>query len=76
MAAIHIRNVSEPTLRALRERAHRHGRSMQQELLEIIEAAASEPVAGEAPEPIELATAHTSGTSTWRREEIYDEDGR
>ncbi|WP_162958237.1 FitA-like ribbon-helix-helix domain-containing protein [Nocardia yunnanensis] len=76
MAAIHIRNVSDTTLRALRERAHRHGRSMQQELLDIIEAAAAEPVVAEKPEPIELATVRTAGTSSWSREDIYDDDGR
>ncbi|MRH89103.1 Arc family DNA-binding protein [Nocardia sp. SYP-A9097] len=76
MAAIHIRNVPEKTLRALRERAHRHGRSMQQELLEIIETATTEPTDSPAPEPIQLTTAHTSGKSTWRREDLYDDSGR
>ncbi|TNC26403.1 FitA-like ribbon-helix-helix domain-containing protein [Amycolatopsis alkalitolerans] len=49
MAAIHIRHVPEATLSALRERAARHGRSMQQELLDILELAAAEPVPVQAP---------------------------
>ncbi len=38
--------------------------------------AAPEPVSGRAPEPVGLTTAHTSGTGTWHREEIYDENVR
>lgn len=65
MPAIHVRNVPEATLAALRERAERHGRSLQMEVLAILEQAAAEP------EPIKLVTAKTSGNSTWRREDIY-----
>ena len=61
---------------ALRERAKRHGRSMQQEILEILETAAKEPVTAEKPEPIQLVTVKTSGTTTWRRAEIYGDEGR
>jgi plasmid stability protein len=77
MVAFNIRNVPEPVAAALRERASRHGRSLQQELLAILELAAAEPAAG-SPElsPIQLATVRTGGSSTWRREEIYDAEGR
>ncbi|WP_166350843.1 FitA-like ribbon-helix-helix domain-containing protein [Phytoactinopolyspora limicola] len=51
MAAIHIRDVSDSTLAALRERAARHGHSMQHEIRRILDAAAREPVEGERPEP-------------------------
>jgi plasmid stability protein len=76
MPAIHVRNVPERTIAALRERAARHGRSMQQEVLEILQAAATEVGRDELPAPIDLVTATTSGTTTWRREEIYGNEGR
>ncbi|MPY76898.1 MAG: Arc family DNA-binding protein [Actinophytocola sp.] len=75
MPAIHVRNVPESTLSALRERAERHGRSMQQEVLEILENAAAEPVPAQAPAPIQLVTTTTSVKATWRREDIYDDEG-
>jgi plasmid stability protein len=76
MPAIHVRNVPEHVAAAIRERAERHGHSMQQELLEILEAAATQPARGEKPPPIELVTVRTAGTSSWRREEIYGDEGR
>lgn len=76
MPAIHIRNVPEPTLSALRERAEQHGRSMQQEVLDILLTAAAEPIPQQAPSPIRLVTANTSTTTTWQREEIYGDEGR
>lgn len=77
MTAFHVRGVPEPVAAALRERANRHGRSLQQELLLILESAAAEPASDTAaPPPIELKTVRTAGTSTWSREEIYDDEGR
>ena len=76
MPAIHIRNVPEPMLSALRERAAAHGRSMQQEVLAILDAATAEPIPRQAPSPIQLVTVRTSTNTTWRREDIYDDEGR
>lgn len=76
MSAIHIRNVPESTVSALRERAERHGHSMQQEIRDILDSAAAEPLTGTAPEPIGLVTVRTPGTATWSREEIYGDEGR
>lgn len=76
MPAIHIRDVPDATVAAIKERARRNGRSMQRELREILDAAAAEPPAEAARQPLRLVTARTSGTSTWRREEIYGDDGR
>jgi plasmid stability protein len=77
MVALNIRNVPEPVAAALRERASRHGRSLQQELLSILESAAAEPASStKAPPPIQLKTVRTGGTSTWSREEIYGDEGR
>lgn len=74
--AIHIRNVPEATLAALRERAEAHGRSMQQEILDILQAAAAVPIPRQPSSPIQLVTTRTSADTTWRREEIYGDQGR
>jgi plasmid stability protein len=77
MVAFNVRNVPEPVAAALRERASKHGHSLQQELLLILEAAAEEPTLGTAaPAPIQLVTVRAGGTSTWSREEIYSDESR
>lgn len=76
MLALHIRNVPEQVVAALRERAARHGQSMQQEVRQILEAAAMTPPSPEAPAPVRLTTVRTTGTSRWGREDIYGDAGR
>jgi plasmid stability protein len=77
MVAFNVRNVPGPIAAALRERARRHGRSLQQELLEILASAAAEPTQSSASlPPLQLTTVNSAGSSTWSREEIYDDDGR
>jgi plasmid stability protein len=76
MAALHIRSVPEPVVAALRERARRHGRSVQQEVLQILEEAAAAPMPGEALAPLQLKTVQTNRMSRWSREEIYGDEGR
>lgn len=77
MVAFNVRNVPGPVASALRERASRHGRSLQQELLQILEKAAAEPVTDLAPPPpISLHTVRSGTTSTWSRESIYQDDDR
>lgn len=49
---------------------------MQQELLEVLEAAASEPMAGSPSPPVQLVTVKTPGKSSWKREDLYDDEGR
>lgn len=49
---------------------------MQEEIREILAAAASERPAALDVRPLNLVTANTSSTSSWRREEIYGDDGR
>jgi plasmid stability protein len=61
---------------ALRERAARLGSSVQQEVLRILEKATSEPPEATSPGPIRLVKVKTQGRSTWRREQIYGDDGR
>lgn len=77
MVAFNVRNVPGPVAAALRERARSHGRSLQQELLSILEAAAADPVPGGGPlPPLQLTTVHGSGPSAWSRDDIYGDDGR
>ncbi|MEP6814137.1 MAG: Arc family DNA-binding protein [Marmoricola sp.] len=76
MTAIHVRNLPESLVTALRERAARHGQSMQQEIRQILEAAAKAPQPRQLPDPVRLTTVRTAVTSTWDREEIYGDAGR
>lgn len=76
MTALHVRNVPESVLTGLRERAARHGQSMQQEIRQILEAAALASPPGKPPEPVRLITVRTAVASTWRREEMYGDAGR
>jgi len=59
----------------LRERARRHGLSLEQELSALLAAAEAEPADTALP-PIRLTTVRGAGTSTWSREEIYGDEGR
>ncbi len=61
---------------ALRERAKEHGRSVQQEVRQILATAASARPPAKTLEPVRLVTVRTDGTSSWRREEIYGDQGR
>jgi plasmid stability protein len=76
MTAIHVRDVPEPVVAALRERAARRGRSMQQEIRQILQAAAAQQVPPAPVDPLPLHTVHSGSTTTWRREEIYGDAGR
>lgn len=66
----------EPLLAALRERAAAHGRSLDQEVLAILDAATAEPIPQHAPSPNQLVTAQTSMNTMWRRKDIYGDEGR
>ncbi len=62
----------------LRERAMRHGHSVQEEVREILQAAAADRPSARALPPLNLVTVRAGRTSSWSREEIYadDADGR
>lgn len=76
MTAIHVRNVPEAVVAALRERAARNGQSMQQEIRQILEAAAASQAPPAPVDPVQLHTVRAGGSLTWRREEIYGDAGR
>jgi plasmid stability protein len=76
MPALNVRNVPERVVVALKERAARRGRSLQQELIAILEEAAARiPRAPRRP-PLKLVTVKTKSRSSWRRDEIYGDEGR
>jgi len=62
-------------LTALRDRARRHGRSLEQEMRSILDAAKAADTRTPLP-PIRLHTVQVGGDSTWSREEIYGDEGR
>ncbi len=76
MPALHIRDVPEETVAALKRRAARRGHSVQQELREVLEKAAAEPVAGARPRRLNLRTVATGRTGPFDRADFYADDER
>lgn len=79
MKSMHIRNLSERTLRLLKRRAERHRRSLQKEVETLLEEAAEMTIEeGEFGDRFDLHfVSSLPGSSTWSRAEIYeDSDGR
>jgi plasmid stability protein len=76
MAAIHVRDLPREVIDALKRRASRNHRSLQQELKRILCSIAEE----ELPKPplaaIQLKMSSSTTGSSWGREEIYGDDGR
>ncbi|MGH3246119.1 MAG: type II toxin-antitoxin system prevent-host-death family antitoxin [Trebonia sp.] len=62
-------------LMALRDRARRHGRSLEQELRSILAAVEAGEPATVLP-PIQLNVVRTTVNSMWSRGDIYDDEGR
>lgn len=67
---------TDELVRVLRERARRHGRSLEQEFRAILAAAQGERSGPPPLPPIQLTTVRTSTSSTWSREELYGDEGR
>jgi plasmid stability protein len=72
MKSLHIRDVPETTIARLKRRALRHHRSLQGELVAVLEEAARQIPAGETAE-FSLHTVKTDGSQNWTREEIYED---
>jgi plasmid stability protein len=76
MPAVQIRDVSPEVIAALKRRAARHERSLEGELRYILAALAREEPPSSPLPPLELRLSQASPPTTWRREEIYGDDGR
>jgi antitoxin (DNA-binding transcriptional repressor) of toxin-antitoxin stability system len=70
-----IMDETQVLVRILRERARRHGRSLEQEFRAILDLAENGIETAPLP-PIRLATVRTAGSSSWPREETYGDEGR
>jgi len=76
MPAIQIRDVAPEVITALKRRAARNERSLEGELRYILAAIAREEPQPAPLPPLALKLSQASPTSTWRREEIYSDEGR
>lgn len=76
MPALHIRDVPDETVAAIKRRAARHGHSVQQELREVLERVAAEAVAGGRPRRLSLRTVSTGQVESFDRADFYDDDER
>jgi plasmid stability protein len=76
MPAVQIRDVSPEVIAALKRRAARHERSLEGELRYILAVIAREEPPSSPLPPVELKLSQASPPTTWRREEIYGDDGR
>ena len=76
MAGIHVRDLSEETVRALKRRAQAHHRSVQGEVRAILAEAARAAPPEEGYPPIQLYHVEVGNDREWTREDIYGDDGR
>jgi plasmid stability protein len=75
MRAVQVHDVPDEVVEALERRAAAHQRSLEGELWVIlVEAASEEPAAELQPFRLNMAKGPTRGE--WRREDLYDDDGR
>ncbi|WP_441327503.1 FitA-like ribbon-helix-helix domain-containing protein [Kocuria sp.] len=76
MPALHIRDVPDETVAAIKRRAARHGVSVQQELRDALEQLAAEPLHGARPRRLQLHTVDTGGDLEFDRSTHYGDDER
>lgn len=76
MPALHIRDVPDETVAAIKRRAARHGVSVQQELRNALDRLAAEPVEGARPRMVQLHTVNTGVAEPFDRGSFYDDDER
>ena len=76
MPGIHVRDLPEETVQALKRRAKAHHRSVQGEVRAILSEAARASPPDEGYQPIRLNHVDIGNEETWTREEIYDDGGR
>ncbi len=76
MRSVHIRDIPLPTLEALRRRARIHHRSLQAELLDILERAARQAPKAEGEVVLPLHFVVTGRKEPLSREDLYGYEGR
>lgn len=76
MQAIHIRDVPDHIVAALKRSARAHHRSLQGEVLATLAEAALRAPPAEAPPTLNLALSDATPGEPWSREELYDDDAR
>lgn len=72
MQAIHLREVPDEVVAALKRRARANRRSLQGELLVVLEEAALRAPPADPPQ-LRLVMSNAPAPTTWSREEIYDD---
>ncbi len=75
MAALHIRDVEPALLAALRASAELHHRSVQGEVKAILESVLAHPDPG-SRQALKIHLAEVGAPVTYRREDLYGDDGR
>ena len=80
MPALHIRNIPEETVAVLKERAARHGRSLEAELRHILDQTAASSASDATGSILDrVVTVHSGRAAPFSRQDIYndkDPDGR
>ncbi len=76
MPALHIRDVPEEVIEALKRRAAENDRSLQKELRHILTSLVRESPPLEPLPPLQLNLSRARTDTDWSRGEIYEDDGR
>jgi plasmid stability protein len=76
MPSLHVRDLPEAVVEALKRRARVHHRSLQGEVQAILEEAARAAPPAEGYPPLELEMSRQASARPWTREDIYDDRGR
>ena len=76
MAAVHIRDLPDDVVDALKRRAATNDRSLQKELRHILCGVAREAPPAEVLPPLKLKLSTARTRRPWTREHIYGDDGR
>lgn len=76
MPALHVRDLDDAVIDALKERAAANRRSLQGELKSILEGAAQMSAKGTRRRKLRLKTVSVGGRRSFSRDEIYEDDGR
>jgi plasmid stability protein len=76
MPALQIRDIAPEVIAALKRRAARNERSLEGELRYILASIAREEPQSAPLPPLTLKLSQAAPTTTWRREEIYGDEGR